>query len=249
MHDRGFCCHGDINSRLPAQTHNWVRIERWRGAVKIPLMKVEHQSCCRRLQSTHNQMKCLAERKRHNGTGFPALPKLMEQLRMSRKTTQHIFFCFCFSFLFFLSNKSLVFGFWRIFFFWYSKLVLVHLALILLFQAWIYPQSLHPLPPQMMEINSHKRSGPLWQAEPPARGSSAPFERQTKAKDFCPLCLLLKIPLKICSCLLQSAPQFFYWCSVFFLFFFFGSRGGGELTRGCARLEQCAGRERCRSPG
>lgn len=82
--------------------------------------------------------------------------------------------------------------------------------------------------PQMMEINSHKRSGPLWQAEPPARGSSAPFERQTKAKDFCPLCLLLKIPLKICSCLLQSAPQFFYWCSVFFLSFFFGSRGGGE---------------------
>lgn len=53
------CCHGDINSRLLPLMHNWMHIECWRGAVKIPLVKVEHQSCCRRLQSTHNQMKCL----------------------------------------------------------------------------------------------------------------------------------------------------------------------------------------------
>ena len=71
--------------------------------------------------------------------------------------------------------------------------------------------------PQMMQINSHKRSGPLWQAEPAAPGSSDPFERQTKAKDFCPLCLLLKSHWK-------SAHAFSNLCHTSFteaLFFFF----------------------------
>lgn len=92
------------------------------------------------------------------------------------------YFCFCF--LFFHTPKSLLFFFCTV-----------------SWSQFIWPLSCSPRQeytfslyssPQMMEINSHKRSGPLWQAEPPARGSSDPFERQTKAKDFCPLCLLLK---------------------------------------------------------
>lgn len=99
----------------------------------------------------------------------------------------------------------------------------------------IWPLSFSPRPeytlslysfPQMMEINSHKRSGPLWQAEPPARGSSDPFEQQTKAKDFCPLCLLLKSHWK-------SAHAFFNLCHSSFidaLFFGEGDRQGDVLA-------------------
>lgn len=221
MHDRGFCCHGDINSRLPAQTHNWVRIERWRGAVKIPLMKVEHQSCCRRLQSTHNQMKCLAERKQDRASYSLKTNPTFENGPRDNLTC----FCFCF-FLFFFFLSPLLHSLepprW-LFFRLYSKLVSVHLALILLSQAWIYTLSLYSSP-QMMEINSHKRSGPLWQAEPPAQGSSGPFERQTKAKNFCPLCLLLKSHWKSAHAFSNLRHSSF----IDALFFFFlGGRGGG----------------------
>ena len=223
MHDRGFCCHGDINSRLPAQTHNWVRIERWRGAVKIPLMKVEHQSCCRRLQSTHNQMKCLAERKRHNRTGLPTLVK--SNRTFEKKLGDNFIYFYCYFILSHFLGRSFSA------FFLYSKLVSVHLALILLFQAGIYPQSVQ-LPPNdgnqfSQEIRTSLTSEacslrlirPIWTAD--------------KSKRFLPLVPSPEIPLKICSCLLQSAPQFFYWCS---LFWGRGGGGGGGIDKGMCSL-------------
>lgn len=102
-----------------------------------------------------------------------------------------------------------------------------------------YTPSLYSSPQMMNEINSHKRSGPLWQAEPPAPGSSDPFWTADKSKRFRPLVPSAENLFKICSCLLQSVPQFFYWC------FFFLGRGS---TWGWVRLEACAGREWCRSP-
>lgn len=45
-----------------------------------------------------------------------------------------------------------------------------------------------------------------------------PIWTSDKSKRFLPLVPSPEILLKICSCLLQSAPQFFYWCS--FIFFF-----------------------------
>lgn len=250
MHDRGFCCHGDINSRLPAQTHNWVRIERWRGAVKIPLMKVEHQSCCRRLQSTHNQMKCLAERRRHNRTWLTTLWKLIRDLRMNKTTPASFFFnivCFLLSPLkappghfccFILSHFIALFFFLSA----AGKLVWVHLALIFVSQAAIF--CVFYSSPEMMEINSHKRSGPLWQAQAAAGGSSDPSEWQTKEKISASFMPSPEIPLKICSCRLWSAPQFFYWC----FFFFKGGGGGVGVARGCGCSEACAGWVWCRPP-
>lgn len=152
------------------------------------------------------------------------------------------YFCFCFlSFWFFHSQDPPLWLFSGFFFFCTVS-----------WSQFIWPLSRSPRleytlslynSPQMMEINSHKRSGPLWQAEPPARGSSDPFERQTKAKDFCPLCLLLKSHWK-------SAHAFSICTTVLLLmlFFFFGLAGRGS-TRGCVRLEACAGRGWCRSPG
>ena len=147
------------------------------------------------------------------------------------------YFCFCFFFVFFfffsLSTPllhSLEPPGW-LFFRLYSKLVSVHLALILLSQAWIYTLCLYSSP-QMMEINSHKRSGPLWQAEPPAQGSSGPFERQTKAKDFCPLCLLLKSHWKSAHAFSNLRHSSF----IDALFFFGGIGGGGVVDKGMCLL-------------
>lgn len=90
-----------------------------------------------------------------------------------------------------------------------------------------------------MEINSHKRSGPLWQAEPPARGSSDLFERQTKAKDFCPSCLLLKSRWKAAHAFSNLR------CSYFIDALFFGAGGGdggwGGGDEGMCSLEAVCG--------
>lgn len=51
-----------------------------------------------------------------------------------------------------------------------------------------------------------------------------PIWTSDKSKRFLPLVPSPEILLKICSCLLQSAPQFFYWCS--FIFFIFFREGG-----------------------
>lgn len=106
-------------------------------------MKVEHQSCCRRLQSTHNQMKCLAERK----TSQQDKASYSEsQSNVSEWTVrQHIFIFVFFQCLFSHSHEPPDWYFLA--FFWYSKLFSVHLALILLFQAALCPQSVQLPPP------------------------------------------------------------------------------------------------------
>ena len=105
-------------------------------------------------------------------------------------------------------------------FFLYSKLVLVHLALILLSQAWTYPQSVQLPPNDGNQFSQEIRTSMT------SRASSSrlirPIWTTDKSKRFLPLVPSHEIPLKICSCLLQSAPQFFYWCS------FFGAGNGWE---------------------
>lgn len=160
-------------------------------------------------------------------TSYSLKPNVTFRIRL----WDNMFTCFCFVLL---APRSL---FFRLF--CTVKFASVYLALILLSQAGICP-SVCPAPlPQMMEINSHTRSRPVRQAEPPAWGSSVPFEWQTKAQDFCPLCSFPEMPLKICSCLVQSATRFFIEVPFF--------KGEGGTTRGCAHLEVCAGW--CRSPG
>lgn len=126
--------------------------------------------------------------------------------------------------------------------FLYSKLVLVHLALILLSQAWIYPQSVQLPPNDGNQFSQEIRTSMT------SRASSSrlirPIWTTDKSKRFLLLVPSPEIPLKICSCLLQSAPQFFYWCCFLVVVVVVGGS-----TRGCACLEQCAGREWCRSPG
>lgn len=57
-----------------------------------------------------------------------------------------------------------------------------------------------------------------------------PIWTTDKSKRFLPLVPSPEIPLKIYSCLLQSAPQFFYWCSFFLLF------GGEGIDKGMCLL-------------
>lgn len=135
------------------------------------------------------------------------------------------YFCFCFCLFFFLTLKTLLYGFLRFF-------------CTVSWSQFIWPLSCSPRQeytlslcssPQMMEINSHMRSGPLWQAEPPAWGSSDPFERQTKAKDFCPLCLLLKSHWKSTHAFSNLHHNSFI-DALFFPFFLGGDRQGDVLA-------------------
>lgn len=144
-----------------------------------------------------------------------------------------------FSFVFFPQSKDPPLWLFKVFLF--SKLVSVHLALILLSQAGIYPQSVQ-LPPNdgnqfTQEIKTSMTSS----------ASSLRLIRSIwttdKSKRFLPLVPSPEIPLKIYSCLLQSAPQFFLLTLFFSLFLERGS------TRGCVCLEVCVGWEWCWSPG
>lgn len=147
----------------------------------------------------------------------------------------NMFTYFCF--IFFQSPKSL--------FFWIFQPFLCTVK-------FIWPLSCSPRQeyalglyssPQMMEINSHKRSGPLRQAEPPAWDSSVPFEWQTIAKKKKKNLPLVLFSWNAIENLLKLSPicnTVLYWSSSF--------RAGGS-TRRCAHVELCAGWEWCRSPG
>lgn len=236
MHDRGFCCHGDINSRLPAQTHNWVRIERWRGAVKIPLMKVEHQSCCRRLQSTHNQMKCLAEKTlQQERASYPAITSGTFQNGPWDDLT------YFFSILFSSACPGSP-PLW---------LVGGPLSFTVTPSQFSCPLSCSPrhvpLPPNdanqfSQEIRTRMTSRaccsrlirPIWTTD--------------KSKRFLPLVPSAEILLKICSCLLQSVPHLLHWCSIFsFLGGGYGlvlvvcMGGRGCIIKGICSLEALCG--------
>lgn len=89
-------------------------------------------------------------------------------------------------------------------FFLYSKLVSVHLALILFSQAGIHPQSAL-LPPKWWKSILTRDQDLYDRQRLQLQAHQTHLNGRQKQRDFCPLCLLLKIPLKICSCLLQSA--------------------------------------------
>lgn len=96
--------------------------------------------------------------------------------------------------------------------FFYSSSVSVLLSLILFSQACTAPPN--DANQFSQEIRTPVTSGacssrlirPIWTTD--------------KSKRFLPLVPSAEIPLKICSCLLQSVPHFFHWCSISFFSFF-----------------------------
>lgn len=130
--------------------------------------------------------------KRHNRTRLTGLWKLIEYLRMSCKQFHTVFLVCLFIFCLLSATRNPFSVFFKLIFFPFlvSKLVLVHLALIFVSQAVIYPEFLK-LPwndgnqfsqeirtPMTSRACSLRLIRPIWTAD--------------KRKDFCPLCLLLK---------------------------------------------------------
>lgn len=69
-----------------------------------------------------------------------------------------------------------------------------------------------------------------------------PIWMTDKSKRFLPLVPSAEIPLKTCSCLLQSVPLFFHWCSIFFFFWWlWWVRGAGCIIRGMCFLKAVCG--------
>lgn len=123
------------------------------------------------------------------------------------------------------------------------------LALIFLSQAWIYPQSVQLPPNDGNQFSQEIRTSMTSTAS--SSRLIRPIWTTDKSKRFLPLVPSAEIPLKICSCLLQSVPQFFYWWSFFFFLVVVvsGVGWGGGVDKGMCSLGAMCGTWMMSVPG